>query len=99
MATPAPRDWTHEEKAVLINKALALPVRTYEAVSAAVGPDFVAAFPYIMKMLTDPQADLEILKRFMSLSGAIASGDVDKENATTAVGQWGYDTYIKPVLR
>lgn len=88
-------EWKHSDKVERISKALDLAKRTKFTVEEALGEKFVTDFPHLTAMLSNPEADMVQLRKFVDLSTSVASGTVDEHQASVAVGQALADQYIK----
>lgn len=86
--------WEHSAKAECISRALGLPVRTKVTVEAALGAKFVSDFPHVTAMLSNPDADMAQLVKFVDLAASVASGTVTEHQASVAVGQVLADQYL-----
>lgn len=90
----AQKEWKHSDKVECISKALELAKRTKFTVEEALGEKFVTDFPHLTAMLSNPDADIEQLMKFIDLSTSVASGSVDQHQASVAVGQVLANQYI-----
>lgn len=87
-------NWKHSDMVDCISKALEITKRTKFSVEDALGSKFVQDFPHLTLMLSNPEADIEQLMKFVALSSSVASGTVDKDQADVAVGQELADQYL-----
>lgn len=83
-----------------IDRALALPVKTKDAVVAAVGAEMMLHCPHVCEMLwSRSDADLQRLREWMRTAWSIQSGDTDKDRAEKDVGEELADEFVKPVVQ
>lgn len=93
---PNPSNIPHEVRLAAVDRALALPRRTPEAVAEAVGKEMLKECPTVCAMLSDPYADIARLREFLAIAHSVERGSVTDEKASERVGYALYDKYVKP---
>jgi len=74
------------ERLAAVDRAIALPARTTEAVRAAVGPAMLKECPSVCAMLEDPAVDLQRLRAFLALAHRVERGSISETKASERVG-------------
>jgi hypothetical protein len=93
---PDPSQIPHELRLAAVDRALALPVRTPEAVAEAVGADMLKHCPTVCAMLSNPNADIVQLRKFLAIGHSVQQGTVSNVKASERVGYDLFGQYVKP---
>ncbi len=94
---PQPHLVPLDERLAAVDRALALPRKTPEAVRAAVGPAVVKHCATLVEMLCRPGADLSELRRMLALAVGVRDGRVVKDDATEGLKEKYFGQFVKPI--